>query len=43
MSWTWGALEPDFIKLFEFVVNMGGNSAGFIDDLLDFASRLVHW
>ena len=34
-------LEPEFIDLFEFVAHMGGNDAGFIDDLLDFACSYV--
>ena len=37
---TW-ALDPEFIDLFEFVVTMGGSSAGFIDELLDFAGTFV--
>ena len=34
-------LDPEFIDLFEFVVTMGGRSAGFIDELLDFAGAFV--
>jgi hypothetical protein len=34
-------LDPEFIDLFEFVVTMGGRSAGFIDELLDFAAVFV--
>ena len=48
-------LDPEFIDLFDFLVNVGGKDAGFIDELLDFAcsfvdskqrqsaSRLLHW
>ena len=34
-------LDPEFIDLFEFVVTMGGQAAGFIDELLDFAATFV--
>ena len=30
-------LEPECIDLFDLVVILGGRSAGFIDDLVDFA------
>ena len=34
-------LDPEFIDLFEFVVTMGGQTAGFIAELLEFAATFV--
>jgi hypothetical protein len=32
---------PEFLDLFEFVINMGGNKSSFIPHLLDFGSKFV--
>jgi len=37
-SWL---LDPEFIDLFDFVVTMGFQAAGFIGELLDFAATFV--
>ena len=34
-------LDPELIALFEVVVTMGGQTAGFIGELLDFAATFV--
>ena len=34
-------LDPEFIDLFEIVVTMGGQAAGLIGELLDFAATFV--
>ena len=33
--------EPEFIEMFEFVVNMGGGNNTFLPEILDFGSRFV--
>ena len=34
--------DPDFMQIFRFVVDLGGDEAGFIQDLSEFASKFVN-